>query len=221
MTTKPELTPERLDVLAVWLRQADEVEILEDSEANFDTVINAIRYLAEILRGSEPVYQYMLDETNWEDIPEKECEDYSSDLVRILYTTPQPDNRDARIAELEAENKYYKEMVGKLVVLQPARDVKEFGKDLCEVALKRIAELEARVNGTIDLNEELSGDITKLEVEIEKLKAENERVCKHPPKRLIKTHWSNTGNYDPSYNSYWTDFKCQVCGKFWIVEGTK
>jgi len=26
---------------------------------------------------------------------------------------------------------------------------------------------------------------------------------------------SNTGNYDPSANCYWYEFRCGDCGKFW------
>lgn len=29
---------------------------------------------------------------------------------------------------------------------------------------------------------------------------------------------SNTGNYDPTANSYWTDFHCPDCEKKWTVQ---
>lgn len=36
-----------------------------------------------------------------------------------------------------------------------------------------------------------------------------------------KTHGSNTGNYDPSADCYWTDFHCRTCGRSWHEEGSK
>ena len=39
-------------------------------------------------------------------------------------------------------------------------------------------------------------------------------------KYAVKTHKSNTGNYDPSCDSYWTEFKCPDCGKFWVEDGS-
>ena len=41
-------------------------------------------------------------------------------------------------------------------------------------------------------------------------------TCKHP--NLEKTHKSNTGNYDPSADSYWIEFKCPDCNKFWMED---
>lgn len=65
----------------------------------------------------------------------------------------------------------------------------------------------------------LSGkSISQLQEEI------NERVsaihniqeqCSHPEPCLTKVAGSNTGNYDPSADSYWYDFKCSLCGKSW------
>ena len=42
--------------------------------------------------------------------------------------------------------------------------------------------------------------------------------CLHPG--AVKTHKSNTGNYDPSCDCYWTEFLCSECGKFWTVNGS-
>ena len=39
--------------------------------------------------------------------------------------------------------------------------------------------------------------------------------CTHPG--AVGVHKANTGNYDPSCDSYWTEFKCPECGKFWQV----
>lgn len=43
--------------------------------------------------------------------------------------------------------------------------------------------------------------------------------CTHPD--AAKEHKSNTGNYDPSSDGYWTEFKCPDCGKQWSEEGSK
>lgn len=38
-------------------------------------------------------------------------------------------------------------------------------------------------------------------------------VCDHL--NLTMENGSNTGNYDPSCNCYWTDYECPDCGKRW------
>lgn len=42
--------------------------------------------------------------------------------------------------------------------------------------------------------------------------------CKHV--RVEKKHGANTGNYDPSADCYWTDFKCLDCNKRWREDGS-
>lgn len=37
--------------------------------------------------------------------------------------------------------------------------------------------------------------------------------CQH--KNLNKEYKSNTGNYDPSCDSYWIEYECLDCGKRW------
>ena len=49
----------------------------------------------------------------------------------------------------------------------------------------------------------------KLARELNKLQA----LCKHP--NLEKKHKSNTGNYDPSADSYWIEFRCPDCRARW------
>lgn len=39
--------------------------------------------------------------------------------------------------------------------------------------------------------------------------------CKHPSDQLEKIYNADTGNYDPSNDRYWANFKCFRCGKFW------
>lgn len=38
-------------------------------------------------------------------------------------------------------------------------------------------------------------------------------ACEHP--NVLKKARSNTGNYDPSNDSYWYDCHCPDCDKFW------
>jgi hypothetical protein len=46
-----------------------------------------------------------------------------------------------------------------------------------------------------------------------------QEICYHPD--VVKTHKSNTGNYDPHADCYWTEFKCPDCGKWWSEVGSK
>ena len=41
--------------------------------------------------------------------------------------------------------------------------------------------------------------------------------CSHPKETLYKQTDANTGNYDPSEDTYWTDYHCHVCDKMWTV----
>ncbi len=50
--------------------------------------------------------------------------------------------------------------------------------------------------------------------EIDKLQSE----CSHPG--ATKKHCGDTGNYDPSCDRYWTEFKCPNCDKQWEVDGS-
>jgi hypothetical protein len=52
----------------------------------------------------------------------------------------------------------------------------------------------------------------KLADELIKLRS----VCSHL--NVTKEHKSNTGNYDPSADSYWIDFRCPDCGKRWTED---
>jgi len=49
----------------------------------------------------------------------------------------------------------------------------------------------------------------KLARELSKLQS----VCSHP--NVKKEYKSNTGNYDPTADSYWIDFQCPDCRKRW------
>jgi hypothetical protein len=41
-------------------------------------------------------------------------------------------------------------------------------------------------------------------------------TCTHPT--ATKKYGANTGNYDPSADSYWIDYTCPDCGKRWMTE---
>jgi len=43
-------------------------------------------------------------------------------------------------------------------------------------------------------------------------------TCPHPSEKLEIKHKSNTGNYDPTSDVYWTEFKCGTCFKFWTED---
>jgi hypothetical protein len=46
--------------------------------------------------------------------------------------------------------------------------------------------------------------------------AELKTMCQHP--NVDKKYRANTGNYDPSADSYWIDWNCQDCGKRWMTD---
>jgi hypothetical protein len=63
--------------------------------------------------------------------------------------------------------------------------------------------------------------IRKAHETIEKAKDEIRKAqtaCEHPG--LRHQYKSNTGNHDPSSDSYWTDFYCNVCDVSWTVDGS-
>ena len=53
--------------------------------------------------------------------------------------------------------------------------------------------------------------IVELQVELRT----HQSKCKH--KRATYTYGANTGNYDPSSDCYWIDFRCPTCQKRWTV----
>lgn len=42
--------------------------------------------------------------------------------------------------------------------------------------------------------------------------------CSHPYSCLKCVDKGDTGKYDPSCDSYWTEYHCLLCDKKWIVE---
>lgn len=60
-------------------------------------------------------------------------------------------------------------------------------------------------------------EIVALQTKIAKIQDK----CNHPKEATTKKHGSNTGNYDPSADCYWTDFHCKLCDKQWTEDGSK
>lgn len=42
---------------------------------------------------------------------------------------------------------------------------------------------------------------------------ELQALCSHP--NVTKKYNSNTGNYDPTADSYWIEYRCPDCNKRW------
>ena len=40
-------------------------------------------------------------------------------------------------------------------------------------------------------------------------------TCIHPSEYVDVQHKGNTGNFDPSADSYWTEYHCKLCDKKW------
>jgi uncharacterized protein YicC (UPF0701 family) len=43
-------------------------------------------------------------------------------------------------------------------------------------------------------------------------------ICPHPINFQTIRSRGDTGNYDPSADRYWTEHRCEICGKFWTKE---
>lgn len=107
MTTKTELTPTYILCTKATLalhRSTSDNAVLKFA---ISQAADMLEYLAEILSESKPVAEVIAGkngEFNGQIFSDKQW----VDLVNLpvgtkLYTNPQPDNRDARIAELENE----------------------------------------------------------------------------------------------------------------------
>ncbi len=63
------------------------------------------------------------------------------------------------------------------------------------------------------------------ELKIEKQKLQDcidriQKACSHPEDCVTKKHHGDTGNWDPSDDSYWTTFDCDLCEKHWMLDGS-
>ena len=64
-----------------------------------------------------------------------------------------------------------------------------------------------------DLKFEIAALVSKI--------AEIQSLCSHPSPCVTKEHKANTGNYDPTQECFWTEFRCELCEKTWTEEGSK
>lgn len=64
--------------------------------------------------------------------------------------------------------------------------------------------------------EEIDAEIAQLSQE----KSSIQEECTHPPLCLRYKYCSNTGNYDPHNDCYWTELRYTLCGKRWNEEGS-
>ena len=68
-----------------------------------------------------------------------------------------------------------------------------------------------RGNKTLEKITKLRAEISERQKEITSLQ-EN---CPHPLMWRVKKSGSNTGNWDPHDDCYWTDHTCEMCEKSW------
>lgn len=67
--------------------------------------------------------------------------------------------------------------------------------------------------------QQISRKYKKLQEKLQSVYADIDALqesCKH--NFAVKKHRASTGNYDPSCDGYWIEYKCPDCGKFWTVE---
>jgi hypothetical protein len=70
---------------------------------------------------------------------------------------------------------------------------------------------------------ELLPSVQKLlrEIESSRNKLINlQNKCSHPEKDCEFIYKADTGNWDRSQDSYWTNYKCFRCGKYWTKDGS-
>jgi hypothetical protein len=58
----------------------------------------------------------------------------------------------------------------------------------------------------------ITGKVSKLIDQLTELQAE----CQHP--NVNKEYKGDTGNYDPTSDSYWIDWSCPDCNKRWRTD---
>jgi len=66
----------------------------------------------------------------------------------------------------------------------------------------------------MNIVEEIKAKIKELEDQLEEIQDR----CSHPAQAILAKNGSNTGNYDPSADSWWTDHHCRLCDKKWRTE---
>lgn len=59
--------------------------------------------------------------------------------------------------------------------------------------------------------------ITAAEYALYEAQKQLQDLCEHPAHATQIERGSNTGNYDPHADCYWTNYKCCLCDKYWTV----
>jgi hypothetical protein len=62
----------------------------------------------------------------------------------------------------------------------------------------------------------INKSIGRLNAELQTIQA----TCSHPPATVRYKYDANTGNWDHSDDSYWTNIYCGTCGKYWTENGS-
>lgn len=58
--------------------------------------------------------------------------------------------------------------------------------------------------------------ISKNQLKWDTAERELQSQCQHPS--ASKKYCGDTGNWDRSQDSYWIEYRCPDCGKFWSVD---
>lgn len=59
-------------------------------------------------------------------------------------------------------------------------------------------------------------NLDEAEEQIGEIRVRIQDLCEHPD--ASKEYKANSGNYDPSADSYWIEYKCPDCGRFWMED---
>jgi len=81
----------------------------------------------------------------------------------------------------------------------------------CQEELKKHIKPEDEITHFLAKRKKLEADVRVAVQELEAFK----ESCSHPEMHLSKEYGSNTGNYDPTSDSYWINYSCECCGKRW------
>ena len=66
---------------------------------------------------------------------------------------------------------------------------------------------------------QIKNKVTRLNKKLQNIQnqiLELQEMCDHSGDLIYEYHGSS-GNYDPSNNGYWIEWRCHDCGKFWTT----
>lgn len=93
-------------------------------------------------------------------------------------------------------------------------DIKEF-LDLSEIEREELIRVHDKQKRIRAEREDIM--LAEKKLEIRKINMQNE--CEHP--NVTKTAKADTGNWCPQDDSYWYEFRCPDCSKFWTENQRK